>query len=127
MLDDYPIKCIALLPAGNGDFIMVLNTIMRKAIHKRKGAILNVKLEVDNKPLQISKELMECLAYEPKALNFFNDFTPSHQRYFSNWVESAKTEATKTNRIAQTITALLKGFDFGQMIRSLKQKRDELS
>jgi len=70
---------------------------------------------------------MECLADEPKALAFFNDFVPSHKRYFSNWIESAKTEPTKTKRITQTITALLKGFDFGQMLRSLKQTRDELS
>ena len=126
-LDDHPIKNIALLPAGGGDFIMALNATMRKDIHKRKGSMLKVQLEVDSKSQPLSKELMECLADEPKALAFFNDFVPSHKRYFSNWIESAKTEPTKTKRITQTITALLKGFDFGQMLRSLKQTRDELS
>ena len=126
-LDDYSIKNVALIPIGNGDFIMALNVTMRKGIHKRKGAMIKVKLEVDNKARPLSKEMMECLKDEPKALAFFNDFAPSHQRYFSNWIESAKTEPTKTKRIAQTIASLLKGFDFGQMLRSLKQNRDDLS
>jgi len=46
-LDDHPIKNIALLPAGGGDFIMALNATMRKDIHKRKGSMLNWKLIVN--------------------------------------------------------------------------------
>ncbi|HYJ64643.1 MAG TPA: DUF1905 domain-containing protein [Parafilimonas sp.] len=39
-LDNYAIKSIALLPMGNGNFIMPLNAAMRKATGKRKGAML---------------------------------------------------------------------------------------
>ena len=126
-LDDYPIKSVALLPTGKGDFLMAVNATMRKGIGKRKGARVQVNLEVDNKPQPLSKELMECLADEPKALALFNDFAPSHRLYFSKWIESAKTEPTKTKRISQAVAALLRGFDFGQMLRSLKQNRDDLS
>ncbi|MBS1597642.1 MAG: DUF1905 domain-containing protein [Bacteroidetes bacterium] len=125
LLDDFPIQKIALLPFGDGSFIMPINAGMRKGIHKKKGAMLKLKLEVDNQAPKLSRELMACLADEPKALNFFNTFSPSHKMYFSKWIESAKTEPTKTKRIAQAVSALLHGFDFGQMMRALKQdKRD---
>src|SRR5260221_10117014 len=47
-LDNYSIRRIALLPMGNGDFIMPLNASMRKGIGKRKGHSLNVQLMPDN-------------------------------------------------------------------------------
>ncbi|MDQ6758118.1 MAG: YdeI/OmpD-associated family protein [Bacteroidota bacterium] len=118
-LDNYSFKSIALLPMGGGSFIMALNAAIRKKIGKRKGAILLVKMEEDTQPKQLNKELMECLADEPESLTFFNTLTPGHKRYFSNWIESAKTDATKTKRIAQTLTALSHHQHYGQMIRAL--------
>ena len=126
-LDDYAIKSIALLPMGGGNFILTLNATIRKAIHKRKGAMLNVQLELDKKPLQLSKELMECLSDEPEALAYFDTLTTSHRFYFSKWIESAKTEPTKTKRIAQAVNALGRKRDFGQMLRALRQDNDDRS
>jgi len=126
-LDDLSIKMIALLPMGDGDFIMPLNASIRKGIGKRKGAMVKAKLEVDNQAPKISKQLLECLADEPNALKVFNEFSPSHKLYFSKWIESAKTEPTKIKRIAQAVSALLRGFNFMQMLRSLKQNREDLA
>lgn len=109
------------MPMGNGSFILPINAGMRKGTGKRKGAMLKVQLQAETKQLPLSAELMECLADEPKALKFFNTLTPGHQRYFSNWIDSAKTDPTKSKRIAQSITALEKGFGYGEMIRSLKK------
>jgi hypothetical protein len=122
-LDEFVFQQIALLPMRNGDFIMALNAVIRKGIGKRKGAKLNVQLTLDKKPLTISKELMDCLEDEPKALEFFNSLAPSHRGYFSKWVESAKTDQTKAKRIAQSVNALAKQFGYSQMIRSLTEKR----
>ena len=66
-----PFQGIALLPMGEGDFIMALNAETRKKIRKRKGSALNVQLHLDRKPLKISGELLECLGDEPKALELF--------------------------------------------------------
>jgi hypothetical protein len=120
-LDEFTIKSVALLPMGGGNFIMPVNATMRKGIGKRKGAMLMVHLEPDNKQLQLSKELMECLADEPKALAFFRTLPPSHQHYFSKWVEAAKTEQTKTKRIAQAVNGLSKKLNYGLMLRALKE------
>lgn len=117
-LDNYQFEGISLLPKGGGDFIMPLNATIRKSIRKRKGAMLLVNMEPDQQPLQRPEWLTECLEYEPEALDFFNKLPKSHQNYFIKWIESAKTEPTKTKRIAQTVTALSKRLGFGEMIRT---------
>jgi Domain of unknown function (DUF1905)/Bacteriocin-protection, YdeI or OmpD-Associated len=125
-LDNYSIRAVALLPMGAGDFIMALNAGIRKNIGKRKGAILKVQLEVDNKPLQLSHEFMECLTDEPKALEFFKTMPASYQNYFSKWIETAKTDPTKTKRIALAVSALAKKMNFTEMLRAQKKERDDL-
>ncbi|MBO9562361.1 MAG: DUF1905 domain-containing protein [Niastella sp.] len=122
-LDKHPIKAVALLPHGGGSFILPINADMRKGIKKRKGAMLQVQLQEDKAPLQLNPELMECLSDEPQALAFFKTLAPSHQAYFSKWIESAKTEATKTNRIAQAVNGLTHKMNYGELIRSLKKEQ----
>ena len=124
-LDHYAISGIALLPMGGGSFIMAINGAMRKGIGKRKGAMLKVQLEMDTKPYQLNAEFMECLNDEPKALLFFKTLAISHQNYFSKWIESAKTETTKTKRIAQTVNALSRQQGFSEMIRGLQKNREQ--
>ncbi len=125
-LDSYVIKGIALLPMGGGRFIMAINSTMRKNIGKRKGAILNVQVEVDNRKYELNAELLKCLRDEPRAFSFFKSLPPSHQNYYSKWVESAKTEITSTKRIAQTVTAMSKRQTYGEMMRSMKRDKDQL-
>jgi uncharacterized protein YdeI (YjbR/CyaY-like superfamily) len=111
---------------GGGSFILPINAGMRKGTGKRKGAMLKVQLQAETKVKPLDATLMECLADEPKALSYFKSLTPGHQRYFSNWIESAKTEQTRAKRIAQAITALAKGMGYGEMIRSHKKEREDL-
>ena len=116
-LDAYPIAQQALLPMGNGSFILPLKASLRKAIHKNKGAMLKLILEVDKKPLKISAELLECLADSPKAEKKFTSMPHSHQMYYSNWIESAKTVETKAKRIGLTILAMEKNLSYGEVLR----------
>jgi hypothetical protein len=125
-LDDHPIKRKALLPMGEGDFILPLDATVRKAIRKMKGDRLKVALEVDKAKIEPPADLLECLADEPKALEFFKKMPKSHQNYFGNWVDSAKTEVTRAKRIAQAVNAMAKARNFGEMVRSLKQDREDL-
>ena len=119
-LDDFIIKKIALIPRGEGVFIMPLNAALRKGIGKRDGAILRVQLEEHKAPLILDSELMECLADEPAALAYFKQLPKSHQHYFSKWIESAKTIETKAKRIARTVNGLSKKISFAEMIRASK-------
>ena len=125
-LDHYSFNGIALLPIGGGRFIMAINAAMRKGVGKRKGAMLKVQIETDDKPYKLNVELVACLSDEPQALAFFKSLPQSHQNYFSKWIESAKTETTKTKRIAQTVTALSKKQGYGEMLRALKKEKEQL-
>ena len=121
-LDNHAIKQKAVIPMGGGDFILPLNAAICKATGKRKGAQLEVQLALDESAFLFSKEMMACLEDEPKALENFKKLTGSEQKYFSKWIDSAKTTETKTKRILQTLNAMLNGFNYGQMIRSLKKE-----
>ncbi|MEI9910686.1 MAG: YdeI/OmpD-associated family protein [Bacteroidota bacterium] len=121
-LDKYPIEHIALMPMGGGVFIMAVNADMRKGMGERKGAMVKVKLEEDKRTFQFNKDFMDCLADEPAAIEFFKTLAASHQRYFSKWIDSAKTVETKAKRIAWAVTALAKKQGYGEMIRSHSKK-----
>ncbi|UAY51425.1 YdeI/OmpD-associated family protein [Ferruginibacter albus] len=125
-LDDHPIKGIALMPMGDGKFIMALNATIRKEIGKRKGATLKVAIEEDKEETTVPQELLECLQDEPKAFENFKKLTKGHQNYYGNWIKSAKTEPTKAKRIAQAVNALSKGWHFGIMMQMQKKDRKDL-
>ncbi len=125
-LNGQAIKQKALLPMGNGDFILPLNSTLRKQLGVRKGEQLKVQLEEDAKPLRLSPALLSCLADEPDALSYFNTLPPSHRNYYSKWVEEARTAPTKAKRIAQAINAFVRKQSFSEMMRSVKKERDEL-
>ena len=123
-LDNYKIERTSLLPMGNGNFIIPLNAEIRKGLGKRKGAEIIVKLEEDIRKVEINETFLLCLADEPNALEFFNSLPGSHRNYFSKWIESAKTEATKENRIARAVIALSQKLGYSEMMRMTKEKNE---
>jgi hypothetical protein len=119
MLDGLAVSGMALLPMGNGDFILPLKADVRKAIRKNKGAVLQVKIEEDKDyKLDIPDELMECFGFEPEAFEFFNSLPKSHRDYFIKWIESAKTNYTRTKRIVNTINAMMNKWTYNEMIKA---------
>lgn len=84
-------------------------------------------MELDTSAVLLCPELMQCLADEPKAIAFFKKLPMSHQKYYSKWIESAKTEATMAKRIAQTVTACLREQHYGEMMQSLKNEKEDLT
>lgn len=124
-LDTYRLTRVSVMPMGNGSFILPVNAEMRKAIGKTKGAMVKVQLEADESAFIFNADFIDCLADEPKAKSFFESLPASHQRYFSRWIDSAKTEQTKTKRIAMSVTALAKKWGYPEMIRSNKKSKEE--
>jgi hypothetical protein len=116
-LDQSVISGIALLPMGGGSFIMAINAKLRKAIGKKNGAMVKVRLQEDKSPFRFNQDFMDCLSDEPAAREFFNTLPGSHQRYFSKWIDDAKMDATRTKRIAMAINALVKKKGYGEMLR----------
>lgn len=121
-LDNLVIKRVSVLPIGGGIFIMPLNAAMRKSLGKRHGAMLKVQLTEDKSDFVFNSDFMDCLDDDPAAKIFFQTLTGSHQRYFSKWIDSAKTEPTKTKRIAMAINALARKWGYPEMIRASQGK-----
>ncbi len=123
-LDNYVIEGISLVPMGGGAFILAVNAVMRKTLRKNAGAAVRVQLQYDEKEYEVLPELIECLKDEPAAFDFFNSLPRSHQHYFSRWIESAKTEATRSKRIVMTVEATAKRWGYGEMIRASKAAKE---
>ena len=122
-LDAHPIKRVSLYPMKGGGFILVLNAALRKAIGKKQGAMVKVQLEVDISEFVFNKDFMDCLSDEPTAKSFFESLPGSHQRYFSKWIDDAKTEPTKVKRITMAVNALAKKWGYPEMLRTQKITR----
>jgi len=123
MLDGLAVKGMALMPMGEGNFIMALKADVRKGIHKNAGAMLQVRLEEDTDfKVEMPDDLKECFDFEPEAYEFFNTLVRSHQWYFIKWINDAKTSETRAKRIINTVNAMLRKWNYGQMLRAMKKE-----
>lgn len=122
-LDQFTIKQIALIPMGNGKFIIPFNATMRKGTGKKHGDSVKVSLELDESKFVMNDDFIACLNDDPQANTFFKTLTAGHQRYFSKWIDSAKTSSTKTKRIVMAVNALARNMGFPEMLREEKRNR----
>ncbi|WP_426670824.1 YdeI/OmpD-associated family protein [Mucilaginibacter sp. McL0603] len=121
MLDAFPVQGMALMPMGEGNFIMALKAEVRKGIHKNAGAMLQVRLEEDKDfKVEMPADLQECFDFEPEAFEFYNSLAKSHREYFIKWIDSAKTNETRAKRIVNTVNAMLRKWSYSQMIRAMR-------
>jgi hypothetical protein len=124
LLDQHIIDRVALVPMGEGDFILALNADMRKATGKKQGMSLTAQLKLDEREIKPPSDFIACLKDEPAALTYYETLAKSHQLYFTRWIDSAKTDATRTKRIAKAITALVRGMGFPEMLREGKKQKE---
>ncbi len=125
-LDAHPIRQVAVMPWGDGSFLLAFNAAMRKGTGKGQGSPVAVALEVDAAPLEVPAALVEALADEPDAQQAWDGLAGSHRNYFIRWVGEAKGADTRAFRIAATVTSLLSGRSFGDTLRALKAERATL-
>ncbi len=122
-VDSYEISGFALMPMGDGKFIMPLKLEIRKAIRKESGAMVTVQLEEHKDfTVPIPADLQDCFDFDPEAEVQFNSLAMSHRNYFIKWIESAKTNETRAKRIVNTVNAMLRKWDYGMMIRQMKNE-----
>ena len=122
-IDEHCIKGISLTPMGDGNFILAVNSTVRKAIKKIQGAFVEINVEEDTEELLFDAELLECLKDEPAAHDYFKSLPPSHQNWFSNWVKNARTQTTKTKRLAIIVTACVQKLHFAEMIKMYREEK----
>ncbi|MGI4022911.1 MAG: YdeI/OmpD-associated family protein [Janthinobacterium lividum] len=121
LLDGVAINGLALVPMGEGNFILPVKAALRKALGKQKGAMVKMQLEIDHDfKIEMPDDLAKCFADEPEALQYFESLPKSHQHYYFKWINEAKTEPTRTKRIAATLNAAIESLSYGEMIRKQK-------
>lgn len=124
-LDDVEIEGMSLVPMGEGNFILALNGAIRKKLKKQMGAVLTLQLEEDKTfKIEMPEDLELCLTDEPHLLKNFLKQPKSHQNWYINWLNSAKTEPTRTKRIVKIVSAMDKDWDFGTMMRDGKPRKE---
>ncbi|MBT1700597.1 DUF1905 domain-containing protein [Fulvivirgaceae bacterium PWU4] len=122
MLDRHKIQKTALLPTGEGKFMLPFNASMRKGTGKAAGDTVQVQAELDERTLKLSADLISCLKDEPGAYDFFKTLPKSHQHYFSGWIESAKTAQTKSKRLTTVIIAMAEKKGWREVMEMYRSK-----
>ncbi len=121
LLNKVVLNATAIIPIGNGIFVLPLNITIRKQLKMPVGETINVALEIEEKEYELNVDFVDCLLDVPSANNYFKTLTKSHQKYFSKWIESAKTTETKSNRIVRAINALSKKLGYSEMVKIKKE------
>lgn len=82
----------------------------------RKAAALNeTGIKLERKPKKAAGELVvpeilsKALKKNPAAKKTFDEFSPSKRRDYVDWINEAKTEATREKRLATTVEQLAEG------------------
>jgi hypothetical protein len=105
-VDSYELKQFNLLPVKTGEMMLVLNAQLRKAISKKEGERVHVKLFLDASKVKIPEDIRDSLLQSVEAWQFFETLTESNKKYYIDWVQEAKSVDTKVTRIVKMIRQL---------------------
>ena len=111
-IDDYEFSNFNLMPMGNGHQFLTIKAEVRKKLKKEAPAIVRVMLYEDNAPLIIPEDLLLCMEEEAGVREKFERYTDGQKRACVKWINAAKTEQTRIDRIAKAITMAQNGEKF---------------
>jgi hypothetical protein len=100
--------CGLLVRMGEPWHILIILKGIREKIGKDFGDEVEVTIEEDNQPrvIEIPPDLAAALEQDPQALAFFDSLAFTHRREYVNWINEAKQETTRQNRVTKTIEML---------------------
>jgi len=100
-----------LMRMGSKHHVLGVLKDIREQIGKTFGDEVTVTVEPDIEPrlLEVPKDLMKELKTDKEAKAFFDKLSYTHQKEYVQWVEEAKREETRQNRIVKTIEMLKQG------------------
>lgn len=94
----------------DGVFILPLGTTWLKDNGVEPNQHVNCHLRLEG-PLvdELTADIREAIQADLDAQAFFESIAPFYRKAYLRWIESARTPATRTNRIAETVQCLRKG------------------
>ena len=112
-IDGYEINQYKLMPNGNGKLFLPIKAVIRKAIKKEAGDRVHIVLFKDDSEFEIPLYILDCFDVEPpQIMETFNSFTNWEKKAYIGWIEQAKKEETKTQRIAKMMDRLSRNLKY---------------
>jgi len=110
MIEGVPYRGI-LTRMGTEHHLLIILKEIREQVGKTFGDAVTITVEPDTEPrlIEVPKDLMKELKREKGAKAFFDKLSYTHQREYVMWINEAKREETRQNRILKTIEMLKKG------------------
>jgi hypothetical protein len=107
MIEGVPYRGILTRMGSEYHMLIILKGI-REQIGKTFGDQIEITVEPDTEPRQIEipKDLMKEFKKDKDAKAFFDKLSYTHRKEYVTWINEAKKEETRQNRIAKTIEML---------------------
>ncbi len=107
-VDGVEIRDYHLMPGlkGSGEVFLSVKAALRKKIKKGAGDTVRIVLWPDNDPPAVPEDLILCLRDDAGAQAFFDSLTDGQRHQYVRWIDSAKSDKTRVERIARTIDRL---------------------
>jgi uncharacterized protein YdeI (YjbR/CyaY-like superfamily) len=87
----------------------VIIELIGQAVELNEKGVKVAKKPVERKELVVPKDLTAALAKNKPAKAAFDKFSYSHKKEYVQWIEEAKTDATRNKRLAATVELLSEG------------------
>ena len=96
---------------GTEHHLLIILKEIRAKIGKTFGDEVKITVELDTEPrvIEIPKDLMKELKKDKNAKAFFDKLSYTHQREYVMWINEAKRDETRQNRIVKMIKMLKDG------------------
>jgi hypothetical protein len=109
MIEGIPYRGI-LTRMGSDCHVLGIRKEIREQLGKTFGDALTITVEPDTEPrvIEVPAELKKAFKNEKEAKNLFEKLSYTHQKEYVKWINEAKREETRQNRIAKTIEMLKK-------------------
>jgi uncharacterized protein YdeI (YjbR/CyaY-like superfamily) len=91
--------------------ILGIRKEIREQVGKTFGDEIKVTVEPDTEPrvIEVPPDLKKVFKTEKEAKNLFEKLSYTHRREYVMWINEAKKEETRQNRIVKTIEMLKQG------------------
>lgn len=110
MIEGVPYRGI-LSRMGTEHHMLIILKSIREQVGKTFGDEVEITVEPDTEPrvIEIPAELKKAFKIEKEAKAFFEKLSYTHQKEYVTWINEAKRNETRQNRIVKTIEMLKKG------------------
>jgi len=97
-----------LVRMGGPNHILIILKGIREQIGKSFGDDIKVSVEVDleERVVAVPAGLKQAFRENPEAKMFFEKLSYTHKKEYVTWIEEAKKDETRQNRIGKTIEML---------------------